>query len=224
MRAPSLSRTRSRATRRSLSSSKSRAPRSVPIATSTTDPLPPRCSLDYNTFGMPAVPGIFAGTGLGALRLQQQRRRRVAILEEISAKVKRNKAGSGQGAVDAARGDKSEGGAAPPPAAPPGDASAYLAVNELSADVLAMSISPQPVTLSAWFESGATTSAASSSSSAGASGAGERRRCAYPGCPNCAASMCGACKSVGYCSRACQKRHWAAHKAACKVTSAGSKT
>ena len=201
MRAPSLSRTRSRATRRSRRSSKSRAPCSVTIATSTTDPLPPRCSLSDNPFGVPAV------------------------LEEISAKVKRNKAGSGQGAVDAARGDKGEGGAAPPPAAPPGDASAYLAVNELLADVSAMSISPQPVTRSACSaESGATTSAASSSSSAGASGAGERRRCAYPGCPNCAASMCDACKSVVYCSRACQKRHWAAHKAACKVASAGSKT
>ena len=64
---------------------------------------------------MPIVPGImiFAGTGV--------------VIEEISAKLKRNKAGSGQGAVDAARGDKGEGGAAPPPAAPPGDASAYLA-------------------------------------------------------------------------------------------------
>jgi hypothetical protein len=85
--------------------------------------------------------------------------------------------------------------------------------------------SPQPVTLSACSaESGATTSAASSSSSAGASGAGERRRCACSGCPNCAASLCDACKSVWYCSRACQKLHWAAHKAACKVTSLGSKT
>ena len=47
------------------------------------------------------------------------------------------------------------------------------AMSELFADVSAMSISPQPVTLSACSTtSGATTSAASSSSSAGASGAG----------------------------------------------------
>ena len=99
------------------------------------------------------------------------------------------------------------------------------AVNKLFADSSAMSISPQPVTLSACSaESGATTSAASSGSSAGASGASERRRCACPGCPNGARTKCSACKSVEYCSRACQKLHWAAHKAACKVTSPGSKT
>ena len=99
------------------------------------------------------------------------------------------------------------------------------AVNELFADVSAMSISPQPVTLSACSaESGASTSAASSSSSAGASGASERRHCACPGCSNDGLYQCSACKSVEYCSRACQKLHWAAHKAACKVTSPGNKT
>jgi hypothetical protein len=70
-------------------------------------------------------------------------------------------------------------------------------------------------------ESGATTSAASFGSSAGASGAGERRHCRCPGCPNGSRTRCSACKSVEYCSRACQKLHWAAHKAACKVMSPG---
>jgi hypothetical protein len=85
-----------------------------------------------------------------------------------------------------------------------------------------MSISPQPVALSAASaESGTTTSAASSGSSADAAGAGEERHCACPGCPNCAVSMCDACKSVVYCSRACQKRHWPAHKAACKLKRPG---
>ncbi len=80
----------------------------------------------------------------------------------------------------------------------------------------------EPVTLSdCSAESGATTSAASSGSSAGASGASERRRCACPGCPNGGRNKCSACKSVEYCSRACQKLHWPAHKAACKVTSRG---
>jgi hypothetical protein len=98
------------------------------------------------------------------------------------------------------------------------------AVENLFADASAMSISPQAVTLSACLaESGATTSAASSGSSAGASRAGERRRCACPGCPNGGSSKCSACKSVEYCGRTCQKLHWAAHKAACK-TSPGSKT
>jgi hypothetical protein len=99
------------------------------------------------------------------------------------------------------------------------------AVKKVSADASAMSISPHPVTLSACSaESGATTSAASSGSSAGASGAGERRRCACPGCPNGGRTWCSACKSVEYCSRACRKLHWAAHKAACKIASSGSKT
>ena len=99
------------------------------------------------------------------------------------------------------------------------------AANKLFGDAAAMSISPQPVTLSvSSAESGATTSAASSGSSAGASGAGERRRYACPGCPNGGRNKCSACKSVEYCSGACQKLHWAAHKAACKVTSPGSKT
>ena len=98
-------------------------------------------------------------------------------------------------------------------------------VENLFANASAMSISPQPVTLSACSaESGATTSAASSGSSAGASEARGRRRCACPGCPNGGRNKCSACKSVEYCSRACQKLHWAAHKAACKVTSPGSKT
>jgi hypothetical protein len=99
------------------------------------------------------------------------------------------------------------------------------AVNKLLADASAMSISPQPDTLSACpAESGATTSAASSGSSAGASVARERRRCACPGCSNDGLNQCSACKSVEYCSRACQKLHWAVHKAACKATSPESKT
>ncbi len=99
------------------------------------------------------------------------------------------------------------------------------AVKRLFIDASAMSIPPQPVTLSVCSaESGATTSAASCGSSAGASGAGERRHCACPGCPNGGRTRCSACKSVEYCSRACQKLHWAAHKAACKATSPGSKT
>jgi hypothetical protein len=40
-------------------------------------------------------------------------------------------------------------------------------------------------------------------------------RCARPGCTTNASSECGACKSVSYCSVACQKSHWGAHKAAC---------
>jgi hypothetical protein len=98
-------------------------------------------------------------------------------------------------------------------------------VGKFFAGASAMSISPQPVTLPASSaESGATTSAASSGSSSGASGASERRRCACPGCPNGGLNKCSACKIVEYCSRACQKLRWAAHKAACKVTSPGSKT
>jgi hypothetical protein len=92
------------------------------------------------------------------------------------------------------------------------------AVEKLFADAAAMSISPQPVTLSARSaEGGARTSAASSGSSAGASGAGKCRRFACPGCPDGGSTKCSACKSVDYCSRACQKLHWAAHKAACKL-------
>ncbi len=96
------------------------------------------------------------------------------------------------------------------------------AVKKVMADASPMSISPQPVTLSdCSAESG---SAASSGSSAGASGASERRRCARPGCPDGGRNKCSACKSVEYCSRACQKLHWAARKAACKVASPRSKT
>jgi hypothetical protein len=99
------------------------------------------------------------------------------------------------------------------------------AVKKRFADASTMSISPQPVTLSdCSAESGATTSAASTGSSTGASGASERRCCACPGCPNGGRNKCSACKSVEYCSRASQELHWAAHKAACKVTSAGTKT
>jgi hypothetical protein len=98
------------------------------------------------------------------------------------------------------------------------------AVSELSGDASTMSISTQPVARSAASAvSGTTTSAASSGSSADAAGAGEERRCACPGCPNYASSMCDACKSVVYCSRACQKQHWPAHKAACKVKRPGMK-
>ena len=70
--------------------------------------------------------------------------------------------------------------------------------------------------LAAAAESGTTTSAASSSdSSADATEEGKTRRCAFSGCPNCATSMCSACASVCYCSKACQKLHWSTHKAAC---------
>jgi hypothetical protein len=93
---------------------------------------------------------------------------------------------------------------------------------DLAVGFATMSISPQPLTFSAGSdESGTTTSAASSGSSAGASGAGEERRCACPGCPNGGGNMCGACDSVAYCSRACQKLHWPAHKAVCKVKCLG---
>ncbi len=99
------------------------------------------------------------------------------------------------------------------------------AVKNLFSETLAMSISPQPVTLSdCSAQSDATTSAASFGSSTGAPGAGERRRCACPGCLKDGHSKCSACMSVKYCSRPCQKLHWAAHKTACKVTSPGSKT
>jgi hypothetical protein len=92
------------------------------------------------------------------------------------------------------------------------------AANKLFADASAMSISPQHVTLSAC-------SAESGATMRGASGASERRRCARPGCSNDGLNQCSACMSVEYCSRTCQKLHWAAHKAACKVAaSPGSKT
>ncbi len=79
------------------------------------------------------------------------------------------------------------------------------AISELFGNASTMSISPQPVTLSACSaQSGATKSATSSGSSAGASGAGERRRCSCPGCPNGGRSKCSACKIVEYWSRACQ--------------------
>ena len=68
------------------------------------------------------------------------------------------------------------------------------AVKKLCADSSAVSISPQPVTLSdCSAEGGATTSAASSGSSAGASGASERRRCARPGCLSGGLIKCSAC-------------------------------
>jgi hypothetical protein len=95
------------------------------------------------------------------------------------------------------------------------------AVSELVGEVSATSISPvapQPVALSA-AESGTATGAACSGSSAGARGAGEGRRCARPGCPDSATSTCSACTSVEYCSRACQKSHWPAHKTECKAKS-----
>jgi hypothetical protein len=91
---------------------------------------------------------------------------------------------------------------------------------DLDVGFATMSISPQPVALSAASaESGATTSAASSGSSAGATGAGEGCLCADPGCPNDGGSMCDACKNVVYYSRACQKQHRPAHKAACSSSS-----
>lgn len=31
------------------------------------------------------------------------------------------------------------------------------------------------------------------------------------------ARLCSACKQIGYCSQACQKKHWPTHKAACKA-------
>jgi hypothetical protein len=61
-------------------------------------------------------------------------------------------------------------------------------------------------------ENGTITSAAfSSDSSADATEQGKTRRCAFAGCPNCATLICGACASVCYCGKACQKLHWPAH-------------
>lgn len=90
------------------------------------------------------------------------------------------------------------------------------AVGELISDVSTMSIPPQPGALAgAPAESDTTT--ASSRSSAGASGACKSLRCACLGCPNGAFDTCSACRSVVYCSKACQKLDWRAHKAVCKA-------
>jgi hypothetical protein len=91
-------------------------------------------------------------------------------------------------------------------------------MRDLAVGLASMSIAPLPVALAvaSAAESGTTTSAASSSdSSADATEQGKTRRCASSGCPNCATHICGSCESVSYCSQACQKLHWPAHKAAC---------
>ena len=41
-----------------------------------------------------------------------------------------------------------------------------------------------------------------------------RKRCAV--CDKlCAVKKCGRCRHVGYCSKGCQREHWAQHKLAC---------
>ena len=41
-----------------------------------------------------------------------------------------------------------------------------------------------------------------------------RKRCAM--CDKlCAVKKCGRCRHVGYCSKECQRKHWAQHKLAC---------
>jgi ankyrin repeat protein len=92
------------------------------------------------------------------------------------------------------------------------------AERELASGLTSMSISLQSVAFAgAAAEADTTTSAASPSSSGCTTEAGEERRCACPGCHNGRAFLCGACKGVGYCSRACQKLQWPAHKAGCKA-------
>jgi hypothetical protein len=61
--------------------------------------------------------------------------------------------------------------------------------------------------------------ATSSRVAASISPQGVALRCACPGCTNSAAKTCTACRAVGYCSKACQKRDWPAHKRACKCGS-----
>ena len=51
------------------------------------------------------------------------------------------------------------------------------------------------------------------------SGGGGGATCARCGAAG-ATKRCGGCKGVMYCSAACQRRHWAAHKAACSAVSA----
>ncbi|KAJ1424047.1 hypothetical protein B484DRAFT_451680 [Ochromonadaceae sp. CCMP2298] len=41
--------------------------------------------------------------------------------------------------------------------------------------------------------------------------------CANPECEEEGKSKCSGCTSVSYCSQACQKKHWASHKAICKT-------
>jgi hypothetical protein len=41
-----------------------------------------------------------------------------------------------------------------------------------------------------------------------------RKRCGI--CDKlCAVKKCGRCRHVGYCSKECQRKHWAQHKLAC---------
>jgi hypothetical protein len=84
---------------------------------------------------------------------------------------------------------------------------------DLASGSAGVPISPLPVSHSA----ASAESGTAASADAGASGAGEDCRCACPGRPDGGASDCGTCESVVYCSRACQKLHWPAHKAACKA-------
>ena len=49
----------------------------------------------------------------------------------------------------------------------------------------------------------------------------ERRRpfrtCAAPGCgATCGLRLCGGCGTVRYCSEACSRAHWRAHRADCR--------
>lgn len=43
--------------------------------------------------------------------------------------------------------------------------------------------------------------------------------CSGPSCSKPGSSKCGGCKNATYCSRECQKTHWAAHKTICKEIS-----
>ena len=59
--------------------------------------------------------------------------------------------------------------------------------------------------------------AAASAEAAQPTPAGPPRVCAAPGCgPTHGLRRCGGCAAVRYCSQACSRAHWRAHKVECR--------
>ena len=63
---------------------------------------------------------------------------------------------------------------------------------------------------------GDTTQTATATTSTAASASGSKDQCAECGEANGRLSLCGRCRGIAYCSTACQRKHWSAHKPTCK--------